>query len=128
MKSGIFSSKGLMAFALSAIFVVGMSAFKSEPNEFSKRARYSFYYTGPTTATQAEVEDPANWATTPPLSCNDVNERPCTIEVEEAYVNTGSTPTLKSTINLDADQDLIHNTYYVAGSADGSMVIENQSF
>ncbi|MFD2285953.1 hypothetical protein GJU39_01305 [Pedobacter petrophilus] len=127
MKTNIFNLKGLLAFAFTAILVVSMSAFKSSSEKSDKRARYTFYYNGPLAAAQADVEQETNWVTTPPLSCDNVNQRPCTIEVDANYVNTGSTPTLKSTLNISADLDAIHGTYFVDGSADGSMNITNKS-
>jgi len=128
MKTSFLNLKGLLALAITTIFVIGMSAFSSAENQSIKRARYSFYYNGPSTADKAQVENIANWATTPPLSCNSANERPCTIEVEDTYVNPGSTPTLKSNLNLVASQAVSHDTYYVLSSDDESMEIANQSF
>ncbi|WP_231426445.1 hypothetical protein [Pedobacter sp. Leaf250] len=128
MKNSNFNLKGILAFAFSLVMVAGLSAFKPLNQDASKRLRYNFYYSGPATATQMQVENPANWATGSPQECGGGEDRPCSIEVDEAYVNPGSTPTLKSNINLSTAQSALHSTYYVDGADDSSISIDNKAF
>jgi precorrin isomerase len=115
-------SKGLMAAALGLVLVFGGSAFKSENN----RIQYKFRYTGINHA-ESDVETLSNWtydASAP--SCVQELEAPCTITVDAAFVNTGGTPTLKSTLNLDADPYSLSSAY-VVDSADDDMEINNRA-
>lgn len=117
-------SKGLLAAALGLTLVVTGSAFKPESN--AKRTQYTFRFND-ANHSEANVEDESKWvydATDP--ECDEVFQQACLIKVDAAYVNPGATPTLKSSLNLNASAISSSNAY-VAGSADGDMEIQNRT-
>lgn len=117
-------SKGLMAAALGLVLVFGGSAFKSDSN--GKRVQYQFRYNAIPHA-ESDVETLSNWTYDPSApSCEEDQEAPCTIKVDQAFVNTGGTPTLKSTLNLNASP-YTTSSAYVIGSADEDMEIINRA-
>ncbi|MCX2584817.1 hypothetical protein [Pedobacter sp. MR22-3] len=116
-------SKGLMAAALGLVLVLTGSAFKSEKT--SKLERYQFRYTGPSLS-QADVEEETYWThdESAPV-CDNEQEAACTITVYKSFVNEGTTPTLKSSLNISASNAA--STAYVSGSSDNTMDIINRS-
>lgn len=121
---------GLLAFVFGLVIVFSQSAFKNATNPNGKNlVLRSFYYHGPTTYAQAEVEDESNWSTSPNEGCNDVNQIPCLIRVDESFVDNPSspTPTLKATANIQASLNSPTSSYYVSGSDDPSMEIDNKT-
>lgn len=115
------------------IFVLAASAICLLVFAFSKKAetatRYTFKFNTALPYTQANVENPANWsAASGTESCDGMDEKACTLEVDASFVSTsGSQPALRSAISIDTNVDVIHNTAYVTGTADGSSVIQNRS-
>ena len=117
-------SKGLMAAALGLTLVVTGSAFKPESN--AKRTQYTFRFND-ANHSEANVEDESKWVYDATAGdCDQEQEQACLIKVDAAYVNAGATPTLKSSLNLNANAISSSNAY-VAGSADGDMEIQNRS-
>jgi len=117
----------LMAFVLGLGFMIAMSSFKGGVEMPTKYANYTFYYDGPD-FTQANVELESNWIYTPDTDlCSGTKVKPCRIQVSEDYVNNPLTfPTLKSTVNIFAEQNTIHGTYYVKELDDLNGVISNK--
>ncbi|GAA4196168.1 hypothetical protein GCM10022289_01460 [Pedobacter jeongneungensis] len=116
-------SKGLMAAAFGLLLVVGGSAFKADSN---KRVQYTFRYNNADHSLGA-VQTLSNWVYDPSApSCDEEPQEACTIKVDQAYVNTGGTPTLKSTLNLQASA-YTTTSAFVIGSDDESMAIENRT-
>jgi len=117
-------SKGLLAAAFGFALVFTGSAFKAENN--SNRTQYTFRFND-ANHSEANVEDESKWVNDPNADeCDEVLQQACLIKVDAAYVNPGATPTLKSTLNIAANPVSLSNAY-VAGSADGSMEIQNRS-
>jgi len=116
-------SKGLLAAALGLVLVFTGSAFKSEKG--GKLDRYQFRYTGPTLS-QSDVENESYWThdESAPV-CDNEQEAACTITVYKSFVNEGTTPTLKSSLNISASNAA--STAYVSGSSDNTMDIINRS-
>ncbi|RZJ91811.1 MAG: hypothetical protein EOO20_03995 [Chryseobacterium sp.] len=114
-------SKGLMAAALGLVLVFGGSAFKAE----NKRVQYKFRYNNPSDYSQGAVQTESNWIHDESApECDGVLEQPCTILVDQNFVNTGSTPTLKTSLNITASAT---SSGFVTGSSDNTMVIENRT-
>lgn len=87
---------------------------------------YTFEYTGPDFS-QANVEDESKWTYTPNTDlCSGLDERPCRIQVSEAFMNNPSTsPSLNPSANISAALNSGTGTHYVDGIADPSGVISN---
>lgn len=120
----------LMAFVLGLGFMISMSSFKEEvkaPAKYDQNASYTFQYNGPDFS-QASVELASNWVYVADTDlCNGAKVKPCRIQVSEDYVNNPSTsPALKSIINISAEQNTLHGTYYVKGLDDPTGVISNK--
>lgn len=116
-------STGILAAAFGIALVFTGSAFKAT---HSKRVQYTFRYND-TNHSKANVEDESKWLYDPSAAgCDENPQQACLITVDETYVNPGSTPTLKSSLNISAAAFSSSNAY-VAGSADGSMEIQNRS-
>jgi hypothetical protein len=116
---------GLLAVLLAVGVVFGMSAFKGEAK--GKRVQYTFRYNGPDHS-KANVENESNWIyTTDPITCDDTPEQACSIVVDEAFVNNPlTTPTLKSSLNLDVTP-FSSSSAYVSGSDDATMEVVNRA-
>lgn len=115
---------GILAAAFGLVIVFTGSAFKTEK---VKTDSYTFYYNGPA-LDKTNVENESNWVyDNDDLVCNETNQRACTIQVSESFVNTTlATPTLKSITNLGAEVHVPSGTAFITGSADGSMLIFNR--
>jgi len=114
-------NKGLIAAVFGLVLVFAGSAFKADNAE--KRVQYKFRYNS-TNYSQAAVETESNWIHDESApDCEAGLEEPCTIVVDQSFVNTGSTPTLKSTLNLIASST---PSAYVTGSSDNTMAIANR--
>lgn len=87
---------------------------------------YTFEYTGPDFS-KANVEDESKWTYTPNTDlCSGLDERPCRIQVSEAFVNNpSSSPSLSPSANISAALNSGTGTHYVDGIADPSGVISN---
>ncbi|TYR34398.1 hypothetical protein FXV77_15350 [Sphingobacterium phlebotomi] len=87
---------------------------------------YTFEYTGPDFS-KANVEDESKWTyTTNTDLCSGLDERPCRIQVSEAFVSNPSTsPSLNPSANISAALNSGTGTHYVDGIADPSGVISN---
>ena len=117
-------SKGLLAATFGLTLVFTGSAFKTESN--AKRTQYTFRFND-ANHSEANVEDESKWVYDATAGdCDQEQEQACLIKVDAAYVNAGASPTLKSTLNLNASAISSANAY-VAGSADASMEIQNRS-
>jgi len=93
---------GLAALSLGFGLVFTQSAFKAEK---PTRAQYTFHYTGPGTMSESQVENVANWSRDESTQCPDGDDYACSIRVDETYVdNPLTSPTLKSSTNIDASQ------------------------
>lgn len=105
---------------------ISIFAFTTKQNTVT---RYSFKFNSALPYTEANVENPANWSlASGSKSCDAVDEKACSMEVDGAYVNTsGSQPVLNSSINIQSDVDATHNTAYVTSTADQDAVITNKS-
>jgi len=115
-------SKGLMAAVLGLTMVLAGSAFKGDSN---KKAPQRFKYIG-TTFTEAAVENLSNWSHDEDApECDRTPQQACVIIVDSQFVNPNGT--LKSTLNLTAAQYSSSTNYYVSGSSDSSMDIENRT-
>ena len=113
-----------LAIILGLGIVFTQSAFKGEAK--GKRLQYTFRYNGPDHS-KANVENESNWVyTTSPITCDDVPQEACSIVVDQAFVNNPlTTPTLKSSLNIVADNYL--STAFVKESDDDTMEIVNRT-
>ena len=112
---------GLATLALAFGLILGMSAFKNHP---SKKTTLTFYYNGPDYKPE-NVTNPSNWTYDPEENlCSGLDGRACTIQVDDAFVNSG-TNTLKSSIALTATTSA-PDIAFITGSADSNMGIYNQ--
>ncbi|KQS36851.1 hypothetical protein [Pedobacter sp. Leaf194] len=121
---------GLLAFVFGLAIVFSQSAFKYVNNGGKAVASRTFYYHGPNTYTQAQVEDESNWSIAPPEDlCNNVNQAACEIIVDENFVDNPSTPTptLKSSLNLVSSYNSGTSSAYITSSDDPSMTLENRT-
>ncbi|WP_316736747.1 hypothetical protein [Pedobacter aquatilis] len=122
---------GLLAFVFGLAIVFSQSAFKYADKQNGKSFdTRTFYYHGPSTYSVAEVEDEANWNTTPPEElCDQQLQAACRIDIDVNYVDnpSSSTPTLKSIANLSAVYNTPTSSAYINGSADVNMTKENKT-
>ena len=105
------------------------SAFNKVPKSAGTQMSYSFEYTPPSTDpySVANVEDTANWHyNASAAECPGDDEACALLNVPATYVNTGSTPTLKSSINIDAVESS-PGIAKVNATAAGSATISNQT-
>ncbi|WP_316826049.1 MULTISPECIES: hypothetical protein [Pedobacter] len=118
-------SFGAFAFIFGLTLVLTQSAFKPAGIIASlKRVPVTVYYHGPSFL-QAEVEKESNWTTTTnSQTCNDVDQVPCSLQIDNSYVSAG---VLQNSALLSAAPNTITATYYVQGSADGLMEISNRT-
>lgn len=115
---------GVFAFLLGLMIVFTQSAFKGSPVKSIKRAPLTLYYHS-SNYSEAEVENPDNWTTSPNSeTCDGQNRIPCRITIDEAYVSGGQ---LQSSANLQAAEYTPANTFFVASSADSEMTISNKN-
>jgi len=115
-------SFGVFAMIFGLAIVLTQSAFKST----NHRASYTFYYDGPDYS-ENEVKDPSNWKLGTQSCGTPTDNVPCTILVDDDYVDNPTSPTaLDPDIDLQATQ---HDTneYYISGSDDASMEITNRA-
>jgi hypothetical protein len=132
MKKASFNMKnfkiksGLLAFVFGLAIVFSQSAFKYANNQsFDKR---TFYYHGPSSSTQAQVEDENNWSTVlPDEECRNQQEAACEIQIDESYVDNPSSPapTLNSSANLSSALNTTTSSSYITSSSDPTMGIKN---
>jgi len=116
-------STGILAAAFGLALVFTGSAFKASK---LNRVQYTFRYND-ANHSKANVEDESKWVYAPTAAgCDEIQQRACTILVDQAYVNPGSTPTLKTSLNLSATSFDANNAF-VSNSADGNMEIQNSS-
>lgn len=121
------------AMAVGAVLALATSAFSKAPKDKSgDPTTYSFEYNPPSGDPDpysiSNVQNVANWQnTTSPDPCGGSDEACTLLNVPDTYVNGGSTPTLKSTINIVA-QESSPNVAFVHSTAAGSSVtIKNQT-
>nr|MBC7614375.1 hypothetical protein [Pseudopedobacter sp.] len=126
-KSNIMSASALF---LGIVLAIATSAFKPMPQNENGRAMYTFYYSGPTDYSKANVENEANWTYVASTDlCDFIDEKACRIQIDESYVNNPtSSPTLKSSADVLTNTDLTHSTAYVISTADNGAVISNSPF
>ena len=121
----------LLAFVFGLAIVFSQSAFKYASSKDGKGFdQRTFYYHGPTTYTQAQVEDESNWSIAPPDQlCNDEDQAACEIKIDVSFVDNPSspTPTLNSSANLSSALYSPTSSAYITGSADPSMLKENRT-
>ena len=112
----------VLALVLGLCLVLTQSAFKG-----TKAGQYTFRYNGPDHS-KANVENESNWIyTTDPITCDDTPEQACSIVVDEAFVNNPlTTPTLKSSLNLDVTP-FSSSSAFVSGSDDATMEVVNRA-
>ncbi|MGA9651326.1 hypothetical protein [Pedobacter sp.] len=122
---------GLLALVFGLAIVFSQSAFKYVEKQTGKSFdTRTFYYHGPSTYTQAQVEDEANWSTVPSEDlCDQTNQVACRIDIDLSFVDNPSSPapTLKSTANLVAAYNTSTSSAYITGSADPNMAKENNT-
>lgn len=115
------------AMAVGAVLALATSAFKTSQSK-SGDTTYSFEYNPPSSNpySVANVENVANWKyNASPDECIGDKEACTLLNVPSTYVNTGSTPTLKSSINIDA-QESSTGVAFVHSTAASSATISNQ--
>jgi hypothetical protein len=120
----------LCAIALGVGLVMVTSAFTKAPQTKTAQGNYTSYtfeYSGPD-YTVAHVEDPSNWTyTTSSPSCSG-NQIACSLQATDSYVDvSGSSPVLKSTINIQATLVPGPNTARVTGMDDPNGSFSNQT-
>lgn len=100
------------------------SAFKKAPLADT----YIFEYQPPSSNdySVASVENDSNWVYTATAPDCGGTEKACSLEVPENDVNTGTTPTLKSSVGIEAELNSQTGTAYVTEAAGGDATIDNQ--
>jgi hypothetical protein len=118
-------SFGAFAFIFGLTLVLTQSAFKPAGILASlKRAPVTVYYHS-NDFSQTEVEKESNWTTTPnSQSCNDVDQAPCSLEIDNSYVTSG---VLQNSAALSAAPNTVTESYYIQSSDDDLMVITNRT-
>ena len=120
----------LVAIAFGVVLVLVASAFKKAPNTNTVHGKYTLYtfqYSGPDYSV-AHVEDPANWTYVSLSPGCSGNQKACSIEASDTYVDaSGSAPVLKSSINIQAVLTPATSTARVTSIADPNGGFANQT-
>lgn len=118
-------SFGVFAFFFGLALILTQSAFKAATPGAFNRLSTTFYYHGPDYS-EEEVTKESNWTTEEPEeSCDNVDEAPCSINIDDTYVDGSGN--LDSSADLRADLNSPTSTYYISGSDDSLMTFVNKS-
>ena len=132
MKHFNFKSRVLpcTAFAAAIALVVSFSSFTGAADAKVEQTLVTFSYDAPNSGadySSSSVANLSNWKASTE-TCDNEQERACSIQVHEAYVNnpTSSNPTLKDDFVITPSESE-DNNYYVESISDPTGQIINQS-
>lgn len=119
----------LFAIVTGVALVMVTSAFKQAPKDKSGDTLYTFQYNPPATNpfSVTNIENVSNWSSTSTSPGCSGNQKACSIEATDDYVdNSGSSPVLKSTIDIQATLTPLTGTARVTSIADPDGSFANQ--
>ncbi len=98
--------------------IIVVSAFKENENKDKKNVSYTFHYIGASYSSGA-VQTLTNWKVgAAPDSCEDANQIPCEITVDESDTEgSGSSRALKAGTVINVAQYMSTGKYYVLGES-----------